>query len=113
MEIRDTNLQKYSGLIVHLCQRETWEAASKHGSYHAASLDTEGYIHCSRSDQILAVAKAFYWDLPDVILLWIDPCRVDVEIRWEQVGDDTYPHIYGELNTDAVVKVSDLNREVY
>jgi uncharacterized protein (DUF952 family) len=108
---KGSTTQIKDALIVHLCQRMTWQVAKRCGAYHAPSLDSEGFIHCSRPDQLLAVANAFYRDVPDVVLLWIDPGRVVAEIRWEGVGEDTFPHIYGELNMDAVVGVSNLKRD--
>ena len=68
----------------------------------------EGFIHLSRPDQILKVANAFYRGLTDAILLWIDPARLNAELRWETVDADVFPHLYGPLNLEAVVAVSDL-----
>ena len=39
-----------------------------------------------------------------LLLLVIDPDRVEHEIREEQSGDELFPHIYGPLNVDAVVE---------
>jgi uncharacterized protein (DUF952 family) len=51
------------------------------------------------------VANAFYQGVPDLVLLVIDTERVASPIRYERVpGQDLpYPHIYGPLDTDAVV----------
>ena len=42
------------------------------------------------------------------MLLRIDPGRVRAEIKNEEAldGSGTFPHIYGELNTDAVARVT-------
>jgi uncharacterized protein (DUF952 family) len=98
-------------LIVHLCQRQAWQESKARGAYHAPSIDSQGFIHCSSVNQILDVANAFYQDMPDLLLLWIDPDKVEAEIRWERVGDESFPHIYGELNVEAVIKVSELERD--
>lgn len=91
--------------IVHLCARQAWQAAQQAGHYHADSLATEGFIHCSRPDQMLAVANAFYRGGRDLVLLWIDPLLVEAEVRFETVGEQTFPHLYGELNLEAVAAV--------
>jgi uncharacterized protein (DUF952 family) len=46
----------------------------------------------------------------DVVLLTIDPTRVDAEIRVEAVGsgDEVFPHIYGPLPLDAVAHTHDV-----
>jgi uncharacterized protein (DUF952 family) len=95
-------------MIVHICEREAWEVAQKNGEYRAASLDTVGYIHCSRPEQLLDVANRFYREVPELLLLWIDPHKVKSEIRWEAADGETYPHIYGPLDIEAVTIVTAL-----
>ena len=100
--------------ILHLTSRTDWKPALTLGAYRAASLDSEGFIHCSRVDQILKVAETFYKGQSDLILLEIDPSRLKAELKWEPpaggaphgvVENDLFPHIYGALNLDAVVAV--------
>jgi uncharacterized protein (DUF952 family) len=93
--------------LVHLCQRSAWDQALAAGEYRAPSLEREGFIHCSRAQQIQRVALRFYGDLPGLILLWIDPERVRPEIRWEEADGESFPHLYGPLNLDAVISYQD------
>jgi uncharacterized protein (DUF952 family)/GNAT superfamily N-acetyltransferase len=90
-------------LLVHLCPRQDWEAARQVGEYRPPSLISEGFIHCSRPEQVLGVANRFYSGIPDLVLVWIDPVRVKAEIRWEAADGQVYPHIYGPLNLEAAV----------
>jgi uncharacterized protein (DUF952 family)/nitroreductase len=94
--------------IVHLTTRQAWDLAQEIGEYRAASLETEGFIHCSRPDQVLEVANRFYRGLADPVLLWIGPLLVKAEIRWEAADGDFFPHIYGPVNLDAIKEVQDL-----
>ena len=104
--------------IVHLCRRADWLDAASRGQYRAASLDGEGFIHASRPGQIAAVASAFYRGQPDLVLLWINPARLQAELRWERgvppqpgdspVDEQLFPHIYGPLNLEAVLTVTGL-----
>ena len=90
--------------IYHLIQRSDWEAAQASGEYRAASLETEGFIHCSSRHQVLDVANLLYRAEPDLLLLVVDVGRVGPEVRYE--GDeDLFPHIYGPLPVDAVSQV--------
>ncbi len=98
-------------MILHLCPRSAWEDAQIQGAYRADSLESEGFIHCSRPEQVLRVANAYYRGQPDMLLLWIDPQKVTSEIRWEASGKDTFPHIYGPLNLEAVIGVRDFPPE--
>ena len=103
----DLSISRHPQLLVHLCSRPAWQSAQSQGSYQANSLKNVGFIHLSRPEQILKVANAFYQGLPDPILLWVDPTLLQSELRWEQVDFDIFPHLYGALNLDAVISVSD------
>jgi uncharacterized protein (DUF952 family) len=72
------------------------------------SIGHEGFIHCSQPEQILDVANRFYQGIPGLILLWIDPKKITSEIRWEVVDGVLFPHIYGPINLDAVISVTDI-----
>ena len=93
--------------IVHVCKKSDWTAAQEMGEYRAASLELEGFIHCSRPEQVLRVANAYYPGQLDLVLLWINPQKLTAEMRWEPADGDIFPHLYGPLNLDAVVKVVD------
>ena len=62
-----------STFIVHLTTPAAWQTAQSAGEYRADSLATEGFIHCSRPDQIVEVANRYYRGRTDLLLLWIDP----------------------------------------
>lgn len=46
--------------ILHIAKRQEWEQAKDLGSYRPDSLDSEGFIHCSKSTQIVKVANTFF-----------------------------------------------------
>ena len=92
-----------TSVIFHLTTEREWAAARQAGAYRAASLENEGFIHCSRLEQVERVARARYRDTPDLVILVIDPEELDV--RDEQGDPDSnerFPHIYGELPLAAV-----------
>lgn len=97
-----------SDWIVHLCRLEDWRAAQEQGIYISPSLSQEGFIHCSQPGQILEVADRFYRGIPGLGLLWIDPTIITSDIRWEAADGALFPHIYGPINLDAVLSVTDL-----
>lgn len=105
-------------IILHIVKRDQWQAAQAAGTHRTESLDTEGFIHCSTAAQVIRVANKFYSGQKDLILLCIDSDKVHSEVRFEPPinpqtrqpepdVDEYFPHIYGELNTDAVVKTID------
>jgi uncharacterized protein (DUF952 family) len=96
--------------IYHIAAPADWARAGQDGEYTTSTrgrtLAQEGFIHTSTAGQVALVANAFYQGEPDLLLLVIDPDRVEEEIRYEHVPGqpEPYPHIYGPLNIDAVVQ---------
>ena len=93
--------------ILHVTSRAAWRRALREGSYRADSPRTQGFLHASRPDQVVAVANALCRGRRDLVLLVIDPDRVRAEICYEGVGGELYPHVYGPLNLEAVTAVLD------
>ena len=94
-------------MIFHIAAREAWNAAQVHGSYAADSLVAEGFIHCSDGHQVAWVANQRFLGRQDLVLLHIDPARLDAEVRYENLegGVQQFPHVYGAIALSAVVKV--------
>ncbi len=92
-------------MILHLCPKKHWGEAQLEGEYRPASLEIEGFIHCSRPEQILDVANRFYSGQQDLVLLWVELERLQPEVLWEPADGDEFPHIYGPINLDAIIAV--------
>ncbi len=92
--------------IVHICLEEDWQATQTAGEYQAYSLQTEGFIHCSRPEQVVEVANRYYSGSANLLLLWIDPSQLAAELRWEASDGDVYPHVYGPINLNAIIQVT-------
>ncbi|GAA1351719.1 hypothetical protein GCM10009612_08980 [Streptomyces beijiangensis] len=100
--------------LLHLTERALWDAALASGSYEMSTrgrtLQEEGFIHTSLRHQVVAVAGFLYgdWAGPgDLVLLTIDSERLTAPVRYEPPapGAEDFPHIYGPVPVDAVVKV--------
>jgi uncharacterized protein (DUF952 family) len=99
--------------ILHITLADRWTKAKNLGSYRSDTLATEGFIHCSTLAQVVGSANRFFTGLQDVIILVVDRDRVTSEIRDEGVDPtNLFPHIYGELNIDAVIKAVDLETDI-
>ncbi len=98
-------------MIVHITTRAKWEQALAIGSYHAETLDTEGFIHCSKPDQVIRVANLLFRGQTELVLLCIDSSKLTSRLRYEPPldgrSDEQFPHLYGPLNLDAVNIVLD------
>jgi release factor glutamine methyltransferase len=95
-----------SNLLVHLCQLKEWQSALESGALTSNSLVEHGFIHCSQPQQILQVANRFYRDIPELVLLWLDPDRITSKIMWESADGSLFPHVYGPIHLDAVLAVT-------
>ena len=98
-------------IILHITTRHEWETALHQGIYKPLMFDTEDFIHCSTTEQIVDTANKFFKDEPDLVLLCINTKKVKGKIVYENLvgGDKQYPHIYAPLNTDAVERVIDFH----
>ena len=94
-----------SRLILHITTAPEWAAAQEAGEYRAPSLETEGFIHCSTPAQVVHVGDWFYREVPDLVLLCIEPAQLTSEVLWEGSADafaGEFPHVYGPIVLDAV-----------
>lgn len=89
--------------LFHITSRAEWEHALATGEYRPPSLASEGFIHLSYDQQWLAVTNRLFRGRTDLVLLSIRPDLLRSEVREEEADGDRYPHLYGPLNTDAVV----------
>ena len=103
-------------MIFHIADRDRWLASQPEGRYTASTigreLADEGFIHLSTADQVAGVRERFYSGVTNLVLLHVDETLLTAPLVDEQVGDgpEPFPHLYGPLNVDAVVRVEDLDR---
>ncbi len=91
----------------HLVPVAVWDAADPAAPYAAASLEREGFIHCT--DGVAALAETFerhyLADPRPFVALTVDLDALDVPWRFDVPGSP-YPHIYGAIRRAAILEVS-------
>lgn len=88
--------------IFHIALIEDWQKAFTQGCYEPESLETEGFIHFSTPQQVLATAERYFTGESGLVLLAVDEDEVSTSVEHE--GDDElFPHLYRSLPLDAVV----------
>ena len=93
-------------IIFHIAQDPNWQQAQLNKIYQTENLKSAGFIHCSTKQQLVQVANRFFAGQTELILLCIDSELVQPQIKYEESEpNQLFPHIYGALNLDAVVKV--------
>ena len=94
--------------LFHITSHEAWSDAKLHGAYRAPSLGTQGFIHLSEERQWPLTLQRFYGGQPGLVLLVLEASLLRAEVRFEPADGDLFPHLYGELNLDAVIEVREL-----
>jgi uncharacterized protein (DUF952 family) len=99
-------------VLLHICAAGDWRDAQCVGELRPDSLRDAGFVHLSTPEQVHLPANRLYSGRDDLLLLHIDPDRLDAEVRWEPgVASDpasmTFPHLYGALPVAAVVAVTE------
>ncbi len=104
--------------IFHVATAADWAAAQASGRYttstYGRTLAEEGFIHASRADQWQGVRDRFYAGVAEpLVLLVVDTDRLDAPVVEEEPAPgagETFPHVYGAIEPDAVVQVIALDR---
>src|SRR5689334_12642383 len=93
--------------ILRITSREKGEQAGAGGEVRSDDLSTEGFIHCSTTAQLAWVAEKFYEGQAGLVVLRIDTEKLKAAVVWENPHEKwkLFPHVYGPINTDAVVEV--------
>ncbi len=97
-------------VIYHITTAGDWEAARQKGFYEHPSLTAEGFIHCSQENQVAGVLERYFEGQTNLIKLVIDTDRLTSHFvfDWSPSTQDTFPHIYGPINLDAVTETVSL-----
>ena len=93
--------------IYHVTTQAEWDAAVKQGFYEAAALKEEGFIHCSQENQVSGVLERYFQGKTNLVKLVIDTDKLTSRwvYEWSPSTADTFPHVYGPINTSAVTAV--------
>ena len=94
-------------MIIHITANERWHKSRRDGYYRPESLEETGYIRCLKPSQFVEIMEGILGEREELMLVLIDEKRVEAEIKYENFYDsgEKHPHIYGELNLDAVIAV--------
>ena len=94
-------------LICHITAAHEWFTAQPSGNYAATSLKDEGFIHCCLPEQVPSILKRYFDGKKELVKLIIETDRLHSQLiyEWSPSVQETFPHIYGPINVDAVIEV--------
>ena len=109
--------------IYHMCCVEDYELAIQQGgSYYSPTYEQDGFIHATENPALLLHAGTHFYrsSVGRWICLKIDANKLNAEIKYEapaavgnikavdyaedRIEAPKFPHIYGAINTDAVIE---------
>jgi len=98
---------KSMAIIYHVTTQPEWLIAQQQGFYTAPSLEAEGFIHCSKAEQVEGVLHRYFKGKNNLIRLVIDTDKVAAPFQYEVAPsvNQEFPHIYGPINLDAVIAI--------
>ena len=97
---------------------DEWESAQNSGVIITELDKKDGFIHLSTAIQLNATLSLYFSKEQSVVLLQIDHMQTHDQLRFEAPippGNRTssFPHYYGNLNTNFVSKIWHLNRGAF
>lgn len=95
-------------MIYHIVFPDYWAQFEGAAEYVSETLDTEKFIHCSRKEQIAGVLERFFAGINDLLIVEIDESKLTSPLLYEAVpdSDETFPHIFGPINREAIGTVA-------
>ncbi len=93
-------------MIYHLAVQSEWDAQGRSAYYAPARFEDEGFIHCSEKHQVEGVANRVFPGRDDLLLLKLDPTRLEANTTYESGGRMKFPHIYGRIDKASVIDMT-------
>ena len=102
--------------LYHIIKKDEWLKVKNQDEYSPESLKSDGFIHCSKTDQFIMIANSLYKHQKNIVVLKIIESLIKPKVKFEPPLEAPksgliFPHIYGPLNLDAVDKVLDLKED--
>jgi uncharacterized protein (DUF952 family) len=92
--------------IFHLATPEEWAVAQATGAVAPPSLASEGFVHCSREEQLEGTIGVHFAGVDELVLLRLHEDGLGDALRWEESRPgETYPHVYRAIALDEVAEV--------
>ncbi|MEM9940582.1 MAG: DUF952 domain-containing protein [Planctomycetota bacterium] len=100
---------KSDPLIFKVVNKKEWMVAENRGQFQGSEVDLrDGYIHFSTLQQLRETVDRHFHQVQDLLLVAVDPNHLS-DLRWEPSrGGQLFPHLYGVLDVNAVLRVDDL-----
>lgn len=92
--------------IIHLINQGEWESSRGESLLFSESISQFGFVHCCLPEQVPVVLEKWFTQQENVIAVEINSELLDVPLVFENLegGEEQFPHIYGLVNQNAIIK---------
>ncbi len=99
--------------ILHITTEKWWLQNRENEFLEPESLKTEGFIHYSQVEFFWRVAPMFKDIEEKLVILIVDPKVLGPNLKYEAFETEgrAYPHLYGPMNTKAIVGILDYHKD--
>jgi uncharacterized protein (DUF952 family) len=96
--------------VYKICPVALWREAERNGVFRGSDDDRrDGFIHFSTAAQVAETAAKHFSGQRDLLLIRVDANDLGERLKWEPSrGGALFPHLYGDLELAAVMKVDAL-----
>lgn len=96
-------------MIYHIATSEDWNLHLTNATYEPQAFSKEGFIHCSKKEQVPGVLQRHYSGAKNLILLHIEESKLTALLKYEEATNgELFPHVFGQINKEAIVTVENL-----
>ena len=92
--------------IYKIVTEDEWQAARSAGAFRGAAVDlADGFIHFSTAEQVEETAARHFAGQANLLLVAVDSAALGDALKYEPSrGGALFPHLYGDLSFDAVLR---------
>jgi uncharacterized protein (DUF952 family) len=100
-----------TGVTLHLTTEDVWAAHERASLYYPERFADEGFVHCTDGEaHVIDVGNRYYRADPrPFLVLDVDLSKVRARAIYEDEAR-IYPHIYGPIDRDAILRVRRVER---
>lgn len=97
-------------IIIHNMKIKTWERVKNNHSFGKENIEEHGFLHCCKPEQFHLIIPRLKKNGGDFAVIFIDTDKLASTLKWEysKSMEQDFPHIYGEINRESVVKAVSL-----
>ena len=90
-------------LLFTYINKEDWKPFTESGFFTPNTISDEGYIQCFEGKFAENIANTNHTELTQLLLLVIDPLRINVPIKKVTEGELVYYLLQGKFSIDAII----------